>query len=322
MVRSLVIKSSYAKKFLTEIYYFIKPALPRWLQIYLRRRVVQWKRKAFSNIWPIDRSAATPPQCWSGWPEGKQFALVLTHDVETTRGVERCRQLIELEKKLGFRSSLNFVANDYITPSGLRNYIIAQGFEVGLHGLNHAINPFKSRKIFQKQAIEINRYLKEWGIAGFRAPCMRHNLEWICNLNIEYDCSTFDTDPFEPQPDGLKTIFPLWVRGNPSERGYVELPYTLPQDFTLFILMEERNIRIWKQKLDWIAEHGGMALVNTHPDYMNFNDNKMGIEEYPASYYAELLKYVISTYGDRYWNPLPREIARFWATKMGKNFDR
>ena len=34
----------------------------------------------------------------------------------------------------------------------------------------------------------------------------------------------------------------------------------------LFILMREKNIDIWKQKLDWIAKHGGMALVNTHPD--------------------------------------------------------
>ena len=200
----------------------------------------------------------------------------------------------------------------------MRSDIIAQGFEVGLHGLNHAINPFESRKIFQKQAVEINRYLKEWGVAGFRFPCMRHNLEWIRDLNIEYDCSTFDPDPFEPQPDGLKTIFPLLVQGNSSTRGYVELHYTLPQDFTLFILMEETNITIWKQKLDWIVENGGMALLNTHPDYMNFDDKKMHLEEYPVAYYSEFLKYVIATYRDKCWNPLPREVARFWSSKMGK----
>ena len=39
----------------------------------------------------------------------------------------------------------------------------------------------------------------------------------------------------------------------------------------LFILMKEKNIDIWKQKLDWISEHSGMALLNTHPDYMNFD---------------------------------------------------
>ena len=45
--------------------------------------------------------------------------------------------------------------------------------------------------------------------------------------------------------------------------------------------MKEKNIDIWKQKLDWIAENGGMALVNAHPDYMNFDGGKLGIEEYP-----------------------------------------
>jgi hypothetical protein len=48
-------------------------------------------------------------------------------------------------------------------------------------------------------------------------------------------------------------------------RGYVELPYTLPQDFTLFTVMREKDIDIWKKKLDWIVEKGGMALLITHP---------------------------------------------------------
>ena len=69
----------------------------------------------------------------------------------------------------------------------------------------------------------------------------------------------------------MGTIIPFWVSKDGFQKGYVELPYTLPQDFTLFILMKEKNIEIWKQKLDWIAEYGGMVLLNTHPDYMNFD---------------------------------------------------
>jgi hypothetical protein len=45
------------------------------------------------------------------------------------------------------------------------------------------------------------------------------------------------------------------------ERHYVELPYTLPQDSTLFLVLRELNNDIWKHKLDWIAMNGGMALV-------------------------------------------------------------
>ena len=68
---------------------------------------------------------------------------------------------------------------------------------------------------------------------------MYHNLDWTQSLNVTYDASTFDTDPFEPHPDGLGTIFPKWISANGTGKGYVELPYTLPQDFTLFVLMRE-----------------------------------------------------------------------------------
>jgi len=69
--------------------------------------------------------------------------------------------------------------------------------------------------------------------------------------------------------------------GSPA-KGFVELPHTLPQDFTLFVLMKERNIDIWKKKIDWIIEKGGMALSITHPDYMNFSDTDPAQKEYPA----------------------------------------
>jgi hypothetical protein len=68
------------------------------------------------NIWPIDKTAATPPEGWQGWPDGKKFALVLTHDVETEEGLNKCRKLMKIEEELGFRSSFNFVAGDYEVP--------------------------------------------------------------------------------------------------------------------------------------------------------------------------------------------------------------
>jgi len=52
------------------------------------------------------------------------------------------------------------------------------------------------------------------------------------------------------------------------------MPYTLPQDHCPFVIMREKDCKIWKEKLDWIAERGGMALLITHPDYMNFGDQE------------------------------------------------
>src|SRR4030042_4460225 len=250
------------------IYYFIKPFIPRSIQIAIRRGIVLQKQKSYKHVWPIDEKAGRVPVAWSGWPDGKRFALLLTHDVETAIGQEKCVQLAMLEENLGFRSSFNFVAEEYNVSNVLQSYLSERGFEIGVHGLYHNENQFRSREIFQKQKYKINKYLKEWGAVGYRCPCMYHNLDWVGDLDIEYDSSTFDTDPFEPQPDGIGTIFPCWVQDGSTNKGFVELPYTLPQDFTLFVLMKERNIDIWKKKLYWIVEKGVMALLITHPDYM------------------------------------------------------
>ena len=39
------------------------------------------------------------------------------------------------------------------------------------------------------------------------------------------------------------TIFPFWVESNHDKKGYVELPYTLPQDFLLYILIAAKKYR-------------------------------------------------------------------------------
>lgn len=198
-------------------YYRLKPFLPWRLRLAMRRSWMKRKLDQVRDVWPIDEAAGKAPEGWPGWPEGKQFALVLTHDVETAAGVAKVRQLMQLEMDLGFRSSFNFVPEAYDTPRALREELIANGFEVGVHGLKHDGKLYKSRKIFKQRAARINRYLEEWNAAGFRSPLMHHNLDWIHDLNIQYDSSTFDTDPFEPQPDGVGTIFPFRVPASETE---------------------------------------------------------------------------------------------------------
>jgi hypothetical protein len=295
---------------LRNIYYKLKPLIPRSVQIALRRRYVAHLRERHAHVWPIDKKAAAKPAGWKGWPEGKRFAVVLTHDTDTERGQGRCRDLMELEKGLGFCSSFNFVPRRYDVCPVLRKTLVENGFEVGVHGLYHDGKYYESREEFSRRAKLINEYLKDWDAVGFRSPSMLHNLDWIHELDIEYDASTFDTDPFEPQSDGMGTIFPFWVAGKDGQRGYVELPYTLPQDFLIFVMLEQKDPGIWMKKLDWIAEKGGMVLMNTHPDYMAFGSNSPGIEEFPADYYARFLQYLKEKYAGEYWHALPRDMAR------------
>jgi hypothetical protein len=225
---------------------------------------------------------------------------------------------------LGFAPhSILFPKGEYQDPRELREELTQNGFEVGIHDLRHDGRLYQSEKEFRRNAVSINRYLAEWGAVGFRSAFMLHKLDWLHQLNVAYDASTFDTDPFEPQPEGRHTIFPFWVpqpgtnngapitnRSAAVRNGYVELPYTLAQDSTLFVLLRETTLDIWMRKLDWIAEHGGMVLLDTPPDYMSFNGSPQTAAEYPVAFYSEFLTYLKTRYAGEYWHALPNEVHR------------
>ncbi len=295
----------------TRAYYRVKPFVPPDLRWALRRRRARRILRDNGSNWPIDAAAGEAPDGWPGWPGGKRFAFALSHDVESRAGLARVRRLAELDMEHGFRSSFNFVPEgDYRLPDDLREWLVGNGFEVGVHDLRHDGKLFDTRRGFRKKAGRINRYLAEWGAVGFRSGFMLRELDWMHDLDVLYDASTFDTDPFEPQPEAAGTIFPYWVR-NGGKSSYIELPYTLPQDSTLFILLEEQSPEIWKTKLDWIAERGGLALSIIHPDFTRFEGERGSSASFPVSHYGEFLRYVSTEYEGRFWHALPREVAEF-----------
>ncbi len=310
--------------FLTRTYYKWKPFIPRSVRFAARRMHAARNKAKYASVWPINQLAARKPEHWTGWPEGKQFAVVLTHDIESEAGLGRVRRLAELEMQLGFRSSFNFIPEgSYQVPKDLLDWLRANGFEVGVHDLHHDGQLYQSRAEFVRKSQRINQYLKDWNAKGFRSGFMLNELDWLHDLDIDYDASTFDIDPFEPQPQGRDTIFPFWLprpaNGNPepasssSRDGYVELPYTLPQDSTLFLLLRETSPAIWLRKVDWIAKHGGMALVNVHPDYIRFENEPASNRTYPVARYRTFLEHLRSRHKDSFWQLLPNELAKFVA---------
>ena len=298
------------------IYYqYIRPILPSSLRVPLRTLLLSRQRNGSLLRWPIEdryvrfqfeivkrllesKGLDAIPYV-QFWPAGKCFALVLTHDVEGPLGQSFVPQVAALEEAYGFRSSFNFVPEGYKVDPHLLQDLKERGFEVGVHGLKHDGRLFSSKAIFDKQAGKINQYLKQWGAVGFRAPFTHRNPDWMQALEIEYDLSFFDTDPFEPMPGGTMSIWPFMMG------HFVELPYTLPQDHTLMITVGETTPRLWLEKVDFIEQYCGMALVNTHPDYLR-QDRHIAI-------YESFLSQMKQRRG--YWHDLPCNIARWWRQR-------
>lgn len=294
-------------------FYTVKPFIPRIVQIAVRSRFAKRKLEAHLQNWPVDPGAACVPERWNGWPDGKQFALLLIHDVDTHNGMQKCREIMELEEKRQMRSTFFFVPERYETSASLRKEIVQRGNEIGVHGLVHDGKLFRSRPLFSKRASRINEYISQWGARGFSAPSMHCNPQWLNELDVEYSISTLDTDPFEPNPCISGTIFPFYFSFD--NRRILELSHTMVQDFTLFILLRQQTITIWKQKLDWIAAHNGMALLNTHPDYMNFGCRRSRYYEYDAHLYEQFLQYVMDRYGEHVWITSPSRVSN-WMKSM------
>ena len=82
-------------------------------------------------------------------------------------------------------------------------------------------------------------------------------------------------------------------------------------------MLGETSSRVWRQKLAWLAEHGGMALLNTHPDYMHFDAGAPGAEHYPVAYYREFLEWALESYAGKLWAAPPGSVYTYlsvnWA---------
>ena len=305
-----------------QFYYQVRPLFPAWFRPLLHKIASKKQAKQTLLRWPIenryavfqfqliraymDNSHKTTLCYVHFWPYAKRFAFVLTHDVETVRGIPFVREVMALEEKYGFRSSFNFVPEDYRVDEKMLGELRERGFEIGVHGLKHDGKLFSSKSSFLKQAVRINGYLQNWGAVGFRSPSTIRNPEWMQAFQIEYDSSFFDTDPYEPIPGGTMSIWPFQLG------HFIELPYTLAQDHTLMVTLGETTPRLWLDKVAFIKKFCGMALVNSHPDYLMLSHH--------MSIYEDFLKEMRSR-GD-FWHALPCQVAKWWRerdTLIAKN---
>lgn len=292
-------------------FYAIKPAIPRSVQIALRRRLARRQARREFPAWPIEpvllqgrrralvaelaRRGSDRVQIVAPWPAPHRFAISLTHDVEGPLGIQRIPCLLELERKYGFVSSWNFVAEWYPLTEDVLQMVREAGCEVGMHGITHDGALFRDRASFEASLPKIRAYMESWHAVGFRSPSTLRNAMWMHELPVSYDTSFPDSDPFQPQAGGCCWIFPFLFG------DVVELPMTLDQDHTLFILLKETSIRRWIDKCRWIIDNGGLINVNVHPDYMD--GERLGR-------YEQLLQFLSEQDGG--WRALPRDIAAWW----------
>jgi hypothetical protein len=147
---------------------------------------------------------------------------------------------------------------------------------------------------------------EHWGSVGFRSPAMHRHFEWMPLLGFDYDSSCPDTDPFEPQAGGCCTWLPFF------NEGLVELPLTLMQDHTLFVILRQHDEAAWVEKAEFLRERGGLALIDTHPDYL--------VDERMLRAYGRFLDHY--AHDASAWKALPRDVSSWWRRRAGSRVER
>jgi hypothetical protein len=307
-----------ARKTMVRGYYVVRPLLPRRTQLAMRRVLARRQGLPTFPRWPIESSlhdlydwlfetvtvVAERPVPWLDvWPDGKSWAFVLTHDVETHVGYADMGLLRDGERAHGYRSSWNFVPERYDVDDATLQELRDAGCEIGVHGLRHDGRDLASLRLLEQRLPAIREYADRWGAVGFRSPATQRAWDLMPRLGFDYDSSYTDSDPYEPQPGGCCTYLPFF------NQRMVELPITLPQDHTAFEILQHTDGALWTGKARDIRARGGMVLVLAHPDYAR--DERM------ARAWTELLDEFADD--ETVWQALPREVAAWWRRREGSS---
>lgn len=297
---------------IASFYYFLRPLLPRAIRQYFQRAYLRdWNRLTIPR-WPVDTTvddllahlllgmlrAERPPKripfIWF-WPEGASSCALMTHDVETQAGLRRCSSLMDTDAAFGMPAAFQIVPEErYHVTSAFIEEIKTRGFEVNIQDLNHDGRLFRNESEFRRRAHRINAYAKKWGARGFRSGALYRNSDWFKALRFDYDMSVPNVAHLDPQRGGCCTVFPYFID------EILELPLTTTQDYSLFYVLHQYSLDLWKQQIDLIRHKHGLISFITHPDYLTTPTAQ--------STYRQLLSYLAEL----------RERARVWVTTPGE----
>lgn len=310
---------------LRKSYYLLRPHLSVPARKRLQRlRLRKWRSIPFPE-WPVDctidrmqrrllslamkaQGIERLPFIWF-WPEGHSSCAILTHDVEEIGGRDLCSALMDVDESFGFKSSFQVVPESrYPVSSAFLSSIKERGCEVNVHDLRHDGRLYAEYVEFQRRAQLINKYGRDFGACGFRSGVLYRNADWYGAYEFLYDMSIPNVAHLDPQRGGCCTVMPYFIG------DIVELPVTCTQDYTLFQILGDYSIDLWKKQVELITSNYGLINVLVHPDYV--------METRALRTYRCLLQH-LSALREALgiWTPLPKEAATWWRQRNGMSLE-
>ncbi|MFZ3200886.1 MAG: hypothetical protein WA175_07025 [Candidatus Acidiferrales bacterium] len=301
------------------LYYLIRECLPVSVRRRLQRLYFRnWQELPFPS-WPVDWTVdvlhkeflgllmetsgmKNVPFIWF-WPEGAPNCLIMTHDVETLAGRRFTSKLMDLDDSYGFKASFQVVPEKrYEVPDEYVREIRSRGCEFNIHDLTHDGRLFQDRTEFLRRAAKINAYARRYDAKGFRAGSMYRNQDWYDSFEFSYDMSVPNVAHLEPMRGGCCTVMPYFIG------SILELPLTTAEDYSLFHILNDYSLDLWKQQLALLTDRNGLMSFIAHPDNL--------IERRARYVYESLLDLLRQKVDrERIWAALPGEVDQWWRAR-------
>jgi hypothetical protein len=208
------------------------------------------------------------------WRKGKTYAMAVTHDIETSEGLNNgTGQLLRIEKDVKVRSTWNIPTDRYkLSARGLTE--LAKEGDIGAHDTFHdgrlILSPLEEKISRARQAKEKLEKLSGVSVFGFRAPLLQHSQELLSAIGkagYEFDSSTPSSEwvsPTSSKPHGTGTVFPF------QYEDIWEIPVSLPQDHQLIRIRQlstNEAVKVTLKTASHLRALGGACILLVHPDY-------------------------------------------------------
>lgn len=251
------------------------------------------------------------------WPNGKKYAFVLTHDVDSKWVYQKdnLKTFFDTEEQVGVKGAWFFVGNLYKHDFEKIDFLFRQGHEIGLHGDNHDHKiAFLSKAHINKRLSMCRSFIDRYEIIGFRSP---HYLRTPCFYEILKDYVKYDTSMHDSYNsisasnmtrEGCSTVYPFKLSD-----CLLEIPITIPEDFELYKREKGPDSIVMTQleQINEVKTRNGIALLVIHPE-PHLSSRKDYFEAF-----KEVLR-AVSMDSDC-WICRPKDIYNYWINKFCNN---
>ena len=201
-------------------------------------------------------------------------SLLITHDIETQKGLGKALRFKEIEDDLGVQSTWFLSPGEYSISRSLAKDL-GSSSTIGSHDLKHdgRLISIRNHGRLVERLVESKKKLEdlfESNVTCFRSPLLqfgRSIISALCEAGYEFDYSLPCWEP----------VYPLTMTGFGIEsvqqfaiHGIIETPLTLFQDHQIFNVLGMsiyEGIRLWLDQAKLVRSLDGNIVLLIHPDY-------------------------------------------------------